>query len=507
MRSPRILILYNEPILPAHHPDAESEHEILYTVEVVSKTLVQAGFEVSRLGVSRDPGVLLAGLRDPRPDAVFNLFEGTADQGHTDESAAASLLEWFGVPFTGCPAQALRVARAKHLAKYLFQGAGLPTPEFFVVQESPVPDCPIDWPVIVKPALEDASVGLDQGSVVTSQPQLNERVAHVLQTYGPPVLVEKFIRGREFNVGLIEAPDLKVLPVSEVEFVDKDPSYWPIVTYHAKWTPGSRDYEATPPRYPADISPKLAERLAELARQAFRLLGCRDYARVDFRVRPSGKPYILEVNPNPDFSPMAGLSGGLTSAGLTHAQFTVDLVRAALARGSKKALATAVAPEMEPQCRDADPADGQAIRRIVEGCGIFRTDEVGASLELIEAALEKQARSAYHCLILEGKDGIAGAACLGKAPRTDGTYHLYWIAVAPPCQGQGLGHKLLLGVEAWIRQAGGKVVIAEASAQQSHIQARQFYLRRGFRLVGDVPDFYREGDSRLTYAKYLGTPR
>jgi D-alanine-D-alanine ligase len=117
-----------------------------------------------------------------------------------------------------------------------------------------------------------------------------------------------------------------------VLFTDKDPTFWPIVTYDAKWRPGSRDYESTPPRYPANVSPRLAEQLGALARGAFRLLGCRDYARVDFRVRPSGKPYILEVNPNPDCSPNAGLAGGLASAGITHGQFTVDLVRAALAR-------------------------------------------------------------------------------------------------------------------------------------------------------------------------------
>ena len=81
------------------------------------------------------------------------------------------------------------------------------------------------------------------------------------------------------------------------------------------------------------MTPRLQERLATLARVAFRLLGCRDYARVDFRVRPTGKPYILEVNPNPDFSPTAGLAGGLQSAGLTHAEFTVALVRQALRRG------------------------------------------------------------------------------------------------------------------------------------------------------------------------------
>src|SRR5262249_4401574 len=148
-----------------------------------------------------------------------------------------------------------------------------------------------------------ASVGLDQGSVVTDLERLNERVGYLLQRYGPPALVEEFIRGRELNVGLIEAPDLRLLPVSEVLFVNDDPGYWPIVTYDAKLKPGSRDYEATPPRYPAQVSPRLEERLGMIARQAFRLLGCRDYARVDFRVRPSGKPYVLEVNPNPDYSP------------------------------------------------------------------------------------------------------------------------------------------------------------------------------------------------------------
>src|SRR5262249_2767217 len=135
--------------------------------------------------------------------------------------------------------------------------------------------------------------------------------------------------------GVVEAPDLRVLPVSEILFTDKGADFWPIVTYDAKWKPGSRDYEATPPKYPArGVSPRLRGKLETLARQTFRLLGCRDYARVDFRVR-GGKPYILEVNPNPDFSPEAGLAGGLQSAGISHAEFTVDLVQHALTRGGK----------------------------------------------------------------------------------------------------------------------------------------------------------------------------
>jgi D-alanine-D-alanine ligase len=343
----RVLILYNQPVLPTDHPDADSEHEVLYTVEEVEKVLRQAGFPVSRLGVERDPAVLVKGLRKHQPDVVFNLFEGLADFGNT-EAHVAGLLEWMGIPFTGSPSQTLSLARSKHLAKHLLKGAGLPTPDFFVVEDLPVIDCPLSWPVIVKPSDQDASVGLDQGSVVTSQEQLQDRVAYLLQTYGGPVLVEQFIHGRELCIGVIENPEVQALPVAEILFVETAPGYWPIVTYDAKWKPGSRDYEATPPRYPAQVSPRLQQKLQALAVQAFRLLGCRDYARVDLRLRSAQWPYILEVNPNPDFSPMAGLSGGLQSAGINHGQFTLDLVERALARGATAAAGAAKASWQSP---------------------------------------------------------------------------------------------------------------------------------------------------------------
>jgi D-alanine-D-alanine ligase len=328
----RVLVLYNEPVLTPNHPDFESEQQVLETVKGVSEHLVRAGFDVCHLGVSTNPRLLLDGLRELCPDVIFNLFEGVPDQG-TTEAFVAGLLEWSGIPFTGSPFVTLTLARSKHLCKYLFRGAGLPTPEFMIVENVPVLACPLRWPVIVKPAQEDASVGLDQGSVVVDLPALNDRVASLLKNYGPPVLVEEFIAGRELNVSMIEAPKLRILPVSEVLFTRDGPGYWPIVTYDAKWRPGSRDYEATPPQYPANVDTGLAKALGKIARQAFRLLGCRDYARCDFRVRPSGEPYLLEVNPNPDFNDLAGLAGSLKSAGLTHAEFTKNLVKMALLRG------------------------------------------------------------------------------------------------------------------------------------------------------------------------------
>src|SRR5262249_57165924 len=106
MRSQRVVVLFNKPVLPETHPDAYSEHEILDAVKAVSTHLTGAGFDVAPLGVGRDPGVLLAGLRELEPDVVFNLFEGLADQ-YSTEAHVAGLLDWLGVPYTGCPCQTL----------------------------------------------------------------------------------------------------------------------------------------------------------------------------------------------------------------------------------------------------------------------------------------------------------------------------------------------------------------------------------------------------------------
>jgi D-alanine-D-alanine ligase len=156
-------------------------------------------------------------------------------------------------------------------------------------------------------------------------------VAFILEEYGPPVLVEEFIGGRELNVALIEDPDLRTLPPSEILF-QQGPGHWPILTYAGKWRTESPEFIQTPPNCPADISPRLARRAARLAEEAYRLLGCRDYARVDFRIRPSGQPTILEVNPNPDISAEAGFCRCLAAAGITRPEFIVQITRSAVAR-------------------------------------------------------------------------------------------------------------------------------------------------------------------------------
>jgi D-alanine-D-alanine ligase len=337
MPAQRIMVLFNEPTLSAGHPNAASEHEVVQVSQVIAKVLSEAGFEVSRLGVGTNPNTLLHGLKAQQPDAVFNLFEGWPDDGRS-EAFAACLLEWQGVPFTGSPSQALCLARNKPLTKYLFQGARLPTPDFLVVERLPLEELPRRWPVIVKPGLQDASEGIDQGSVVQGSDQLVERVAYLLETYGPPVLVERFIPGREFNVSVIDSSTgLLVLPLCEIVFSAQGSAHRPIVSYDAKWRPDSSDFKATPPHFPKEMDPRLAKELADLARRAFRLVGCRDYARFDFRVSPKGKPYVIEVNPNPCISPDSGLTRAVEASGQTYAGFLVDVTRAALARGKLRA--------------------------------------------------------------------------------------------------------------------------------------------------------------------------
>ncbi len=204
MAEPLVLVLYNHPSLPGDHPDAYSEHSVVEIAQDMAAILeADGGFRTALLGLKQDPTVLWSEMRRRKPAVVFNLFEGNLENTDT-ESYVAGLLQWKGIPFTGSPMLALSLARSKHLAKALLRGAGIPTPDFMAVSELPVPPCTLEWPVIVKPALQDASVGLDQESVCVDQEQLDHRVQYVMETYGGPVLIEEFIYGREFNVALVE---------------------------------------------------------------------------------------------------------------------------------------------------------------------------------------------------------------------------------------------------------------------------------------------------------------
>jgi D-alanine-D-alanine ligase len=328
---PRVLIVHNQPVLPAGHPDAVQETDVLETVVEVEKVLPPEAFEVTRFGYARDPRLLLDRVAEWRPDVVFNLFEGEADRTAT-EFYHAAVLEWACVPFTGSSAAALALARDKVRTKYLLRGAGLLTAPFLVLDEPRDLDWPHDWPAFVKPACQDASVGIDQGSVVMTPDELVERVRYVFDRYGGPVLVEQYVPGRELHVHVVEESGsrLRVMPPAEVRF-QAGPGYWPVYTYEGKWNESSIEFRSTLLVGGVSLEGELGERVADVCAAAYRLLGMRDYARVDLRLTPAGEPFVLEVNPNPYLNSVI-LVEGLKAMDRQFPDFVQGLVRNALER-------------------------------------------------------------------------------------------------------------------------------------------------------------------------------
>ena len=328
-----VLLLHNAPTLKEDDPAFYSDYQVVDAADAVAAALGESGHRVSRLALGADSAALADSLHEHAPDIVFNLFEGLASDPRSEWKVAAQL-ERSGVPFTGCPSQALKLGGAKHTAKRLLARAGLHTPRFAVVRRTPAPAWPFAWPAIVKPGFFDASLGIDSHSVVANERELALRAEWLLQRFGPPVVVEEFVFGREFSLTLIESTELRCLPPREFRFDAHASLPWPILTYAAKWEPDSDEYQATPVACLAGETDLSCE-LMRIGKSVFRLFGCRDYARVDVRVDDRDRIHILEINPNPDMTPAGGLAGYLAAGLLDYGAFVNQLAINAVARAPR----------------------------------------------------------------------------------------------------------------------------------------------------------------------------
>ncbi|MBI3836681.1 MAG: D-alanine--D-alanine ligase [Planctomycetia bacterium] len=337
MKPLEILLLYNEPALSADDPDWASEAGVLESVEAVWAALVARGHRARKLGLGSSVAKVLESLANiGTPDVVFNLFEGLGGVGR-GEAEITGLVELLGFPVTGSPAECLALVRDKARTKWLLAGAGLPSPEFLLIAKADslrthrLDKMLSEGPLIVKPAHEDASLGIGPQSVVTDLDALTHQIQQLRGRYGP-VIVERFIVGREFNAAILALSEPELLPLAEIEFSGDGPKGWQIVTYDAKWDAGSIADRATPPRCPARVDQQTHDRISQIALAAFRLTGCRDYARVDLRMDDQGRVYVLEVNGNPDIGPSAGLARALAVAGIGYEEFVERLVEYSFSR-------------------------------------------------------------------------------------------------------------------------------------------------------------------------------
>lgn len=329
----RVVVLHSEEALePPEDP----------VLDQVTAALDAIGHDARRLCVGGEIEHVIAALRRAHPDLVFNLTESFAGVSALDSNLAA-LLNLLGLQYTGSSPAGLLLAGDKSLANQVLRFHAIRTPASATVFRGAV-----DWagdiafPLIVKPPQEDASIGITGRSVVHDVRELFERIDQVQSEFGTHVLVEEFVDGREFYVGVLGNLSAEALPVMELTFTGFPAGAPRVASWEAKWGPEgtgaaaesarSREFAGTRAVFPTDLDDALVERMQQMAVRAFEALRLRDYARVDLRVTPAGEIVVIEVNPNCYLEREAEFARSAERGGLSYHALMARIVELARAR-------------------------------------------------------------------------------------------------------------------------------------------------------------------------------
>ena len=321
MKHLRILLLVprgQEP--PAER--AELGDDLLAPAAVhfdLAEALRALGHEVVVLGASNELGPIGAAIEGGRTHIVFNQLLDFLGIPLYD-AYVVSYLELLRVKYTGCNPRALLLASDKALAKKILSYHRLPTPGFFAVPRGRAPRVPrrLGYPLFVKTRSEHGSVGIAQASVVRSDEDLRERVAFVHESLGADAMVEQYVGGREFTIGVLGNRRLQTLPIFEMRFRHLAEGASPIATSRVKWDRKYQQrvgFETGPAE---DLAPEIVERIVRLAKRVYRVLGMSGYGRIDMRMDERGEVFVLEANPNPDIALGEDLAASAALAGLDY---------------------------------------------------------------------------------------------------------------------------------------------------------------------------------------------
>ena len=325
----RIAIVYNRP-RPSRYDIAHELKAVLGVlpcVTAVHRALIELGHSVTIISLSPPVEQVRSTIYSLDVGLVFNLFEGFPGEPET-EALVPEICSELGLPYTGCPASALRTALDKVELKKMLIKAGIPTPDFQLLSPQKMNIFRLKYPCIVKPVGEDASHGITAESVVNDFSSLEKRVKAISDSYGEQALVEEYIDGREFNVTILGNTRFTILPVSEIVY-SLPPEMPRILTFDAKWEPDSVYYKGTEAVCPAQISHQEQVAIHKTALAAFRIIGSSGYARVDMRMDNKGTLNVIEINPNPDISPDAGIVRQAAAAGMKYTQFIDKIMKLA----------------------------------------------------------------------------------------------------------------------------------------------------------------------------------
>ncbi len=328
MKRLRILVLMHEDLVPPDHLNGHDVKTAEWRTEYdVVTTLRKLGHEVRPLGVKSDLGVIRSAIEEWKPHIAFNLLEEFDGVALYDQHVV-SYLELLRLPYTGCNPRGLMLARDKALTKKVLSFHGIPYPEFMVVPQGRTAKRPrsLAFPLIVKSVSEEASLGISQASIVGDDEKLKERVAFIHQRVGTAALIERYIEGREFYVGIIGNGHLEVLPVWELILDHLPEDAKRIATQRVKWSRKYQEKYGITSREAQNLPKGKAEQMQDLAKRVYRALGLSGYARIDLRMDGDGQLFVLEANPNPQIAENEDFADSAAKAGYPYKLLLQELL-------------------------------------------------------------------------------------------------------------------------------------------------------------------------------------
>ncbi len=333
----RVAVLYTSVFeaIKEVKEEIREDMDLAVNARMVAEALRSCGHDAWPQAFGKDAGGLVSTLIAMRADAVFNLSE-CPFLSPEKELHACALLELLRLPYTGNGPLTLGICNSKSLTKQLLAANGIPTPPFRLYPAVPAEDPDIPYPLVVKPANEDGSAGITEDSFVHDLAGLRRQVKWLKEGFRQDALAEEFVGGREFNVGVLgngtAADPHRSLPPAELVY--RNPR-WRLCTYESKWDSTHPSYAEITPVCPAEAPPELIGRLSAITMDCARIFRLAGYARVDFRMNDRGELFVLEVNPNPDISPDAGMARAARAAGIPYPELLREILRLGVALGAR----------------------------------------------------------------------------------------------------------------------------------------------------------------------------
>ncbi|NLX13876.1 MAG: ATP-grasp domain-containing protein [Phycisphaerales bacterium] len=339
MKKIRVLALMDKDLVPPDSIDDLTDEQLapFKTEYDVTAALYELGHEVSPLGVGSDLGVIRHTIEECKPHIVFNLLEEFSGEAVFDQNVV-SYLELLRLPYTGCNPRGMLLARDKALSKQILSFHRIRVPDFAVFPRGRAIKRPrkLQFPLIVKSLIEEASLGISKASVVDDDNRLTERVRFIHNSIGTDAIAEKFIEGRELYVGMVGNHRLQLFPIWELRFTNASEDTPLIATAKVKWDYKYQKKLGVQTSEAKDLEPATAEHIRKMCKRIYRCLGMCGYARIDLRMDNEGRVYVLEANPNPQLAYGEDFAESAHAGGVEYNQLVQRIITLGLRRGRER---------------------------------------------------------------------------------------------------------------------------------------------------------------------------